>query len=89
MPLILFNLQIGAYQVRPCWARVDLGAMAIKGCSAFPKAPALLKPYYQIVQCHIQNTRCGGGGELPLCRGAVSIFYSPSRLGKYGYMCKH
>ena len=24
-----------------------------------------------------------GGGVLPLCRGAVSIFYSPSRLGKH------
>ena len=22
------------------------------------------------------------GGVLPLCRGAVSVFYSPSRLGK-------
>ena len=22
------------------------------------------------------------GGGLPLCRGAVSVFYSPSRLGK-------
>ena len=24
-----------------------------------------------------------GGGGLPLCRGAVSVFYSPSRLGKH------
>ena len=22
-----------------------------------------------------------GGGSYPLCRGAVSVFYSPSRLG--------
>ena len=29
--------------------RGDLGAMAMKGYSAFPKAPALLEPYYQIV----------------------------------------
>ena len=27
----------------------DLGVMAMKGCSAFPKAPALLKPHQQIV----------------------------------------
>ena len=30
-------------------ARVDLVVMTIKGYSAFPKAPALLEPYHQIV----------------------------------------
>ena len=30
-------------------ARVNLWAIAMKGYSAFPKAPALLEPYYQIV----------------------------------------
>ena len=39
MPLVLFNPQIWPYQVLPYRARVDLGAMAIKRCSAFPKAP--------------------------------------------------
>ena len=29
----------------PLWARVDLGAMAMKEYSAFLKAPALLEPY--------------------------------------------
>ncbi len=29
----------------PRRARVDLGIMAMNGCSAFPKAPALLEPY--------------------------------------------
>ena len=43
--------------------RVDLGTMAMKGYSAFPKAPALLEPHHQIVLCHI------------LCKGAVGIFY--------------
>ena len=33
----------------PLRARVDLGAMAKKGCSAFPKAPALRKTHHQIV----------------------------------------
>ena len=28
----------------PLWAKVDLGAMAMKGYSAFPIAPALLEP---------------------------------------------
>ena len=65
-------------QVLPLWARVDLGAVTIKGYSAFPKDPALLEPRHQIVQCHIQDTRWG---FLPLCRGAVGVFYSPSRLG--------
>ena len=32
----------------PLQARVDLGAMAVKGYSAFPKAPALLEPHQQI-----------------------------------------
>ena len=63
----------------PLLARLDLGAMAMKGYSAFPKAPALLEPHHQIVYCHIQDTRLGG--VLPLCREAVGVFYSPSRLG--------
>ena len=35
--------------------------MAIKGCSAFLKAPALLEPRHEIVLYHHQDTRCGGG----------------------------
>ena len=49
MPLVLFNPLIGAYQVLPRRARVDLGAMAMKGYSAFLKAPASLEPHHQIV----------------------------------------
>ena len=37
--------------------RVDLGVMAMKGYSAFPKAPALLELHHQIVLYHIQDTR--------------------------------
>ena len=33
----------------PLRARVDLGAMAMKGYSVFPKAPELLEPHYQNV----------------------------------------
>ena len=29
--------------------------MAMKGCSTFPKPPALLESHHQIVLCHIQN----------------------------------
>ena len=49
MLLVLFNPLIGPYQVLPLRARVDLGAMAMKGYSAFPKAPALLESHHQIV----------------------------------------
>ena len=33
----------------PTFTRVDLGAMAMKGYSTFPKTPALLEPHHQIV----------------------------------------
>ena len=46
MSLVLFNPQTGPYQVLPRLARVDLGAMAMKGCSTFPKAPASLEPHH-------------------------------------------
>ena len=36
--LILFDPWIGPYQVQPLRARVDHGAMAMKGPSALPKA---------------------------------------------------
>ena len=49
MQLVLFNPWIGPYQVLQRRTRVDLGAMAVNGCSAFPKAPASLEPHHQIV----------------------------------------
>ena len=39
---------IWPYQVLPLQVRVDLGAMAMKGYSSFPKAPELLEPHHQI-----------------------------------------
>ena len=47
--LVLFDPKIVLYQVLPLRARVDLGAMAMKGYSALPNAPALLEFYHQIV----------------------------------------
>ena len=49
MLLVLFNAFIGPSQGLPFRARVELGAMAMKGYSAFPKAPASLEPHHQIV----------------------------------------
>ena len=46
----------------PLQARVDLGAMVMKGYSAFLKAPASLELHHQIVLYHIQDTR---GGSYP------------------------
>ena len=63
----------------PLRARVNLGAMAMKGYSAFPKAPVLLEPRHQIIKCHVHDTRWG---ILPLCTGAVGVSYSPSRQGQ-------
>ena len=58
----------------PRRASVDLGAMAVKGFSVFPKTPAS--------DCFVSYTGHSWGGVLPHCWGAVSVFYSPSRLGK-------
>ena len=44
----MYFSSIGPYQVLPLRVRVDLEAMAMKGKSAFPKAPALLEPHHQI-----------------------------------------
>ena len=49
MQLVLFNPYMAPNQVLPFRARMDLGAMAMKRCSVFPKAPALLEPHHQIV----------------------------------------
>ena len=48
MPLVSFNPLIGPYQDLPRRAKVDLGAMAMKGSSAFPEALALLEHHHQI-----------------------------------------
>ena len=37
--LVLFDPEVGPYQVLPFQARMDVGAMALKRYSAFPKAP--------------------------------------------------
>ena len=47
--LVLFDPLIGDYLVLPLQAQVDLGTIAMRGYSAFSKAPDLLKPHHQIV----------------------------------------
>ena len=74
MPLVLLKPEIGSYQVLPLRARVDLGAMAMKGFSAFPKATAS--------DCLVSYQDTRWGRVLPLCREEVGVFYSPRRRGK-------
>ena len=47
--LVLFDQSIGPNQVLSLRIRMELEAMAMREYSAFPKAPALLKPHHQIV----------------------------------------
>ena len=49
MQLVLFNPEIGLYQMLPFQVRVDLGAMAMMGCSAFLKTPVSLEHHHQTV----------------------------------------
>ena len=58
---------------------VDLGAMALKGYSAIPKTPALLKPHFQFFSI-ISRTLVGG--VLTLSRDTVGVFYNHRKLGK-------
>ena len=44
-----YLFQIGPCQVLQLWVRVDLGAIAKKRYSTFPKVPELLEPHHQIV----------------------------------------
>ena len=48
MLLVLFNPYDRALSGATTPARVDLGAMAMKGYFAFPEALALLEPHHQI-----------------------------------------
>ena len=60
---------IGSYKVLPLRARVDLGAMTVKGYTAFTKGPALLVPYHHLVS--YQDIRWG---ESYLCAEKQSVY---------------
>ena len=79
--LVLFNPWIGPYQVLPFRARVDPGAMAIKGCSTFPKAPVSLNLTIRLFSIQSKPQLVLVVGGLHVFRGAVDVFYSPNRLG--------
>ena len=64
------------FSINTLWARVDLGVMAIKGYTTFPKAPALLEPDHQIDKCHIR-TLISGGGDLTLLQNCSRCILQP------------
>ena len=72
------------YQVQPLRVKVDLGAIAMKEYSAFPKLPALLKPHCQIILCYILFTRWRGLTLLQRCNRCI-LQPQPTgfRLGRY------
>ena len=45
----IWPIDVAPDKVLPLQTRMDLGAMAMKGCSEFPKPPALLELQHQIV----------------------------------------
>ena len=57
-------------------SRVELGVMAMKENSAFPKAPALLTSPSDCFVSYPEHSYI-----LPLCRETVDVLYSRSRLG--------
>ena len=57
--------------MQPLRPTVDLGAMAMKGYSTFPKAPTFLEPYYHIVLSHIKTLV--GGSSYP--SAAIQLVY--------------
>ena len=70
---------IGLYLLLPLLARVDLGAIWMKGYFTIMKYLALLELQHQIVLCHIQHTHWV---SLTLGTYAVSVFYSPYRVSQ-------
>ena len=70
---VLFNPSIGPYQVILLWARVELGAMAMMGYSAFHNTPTFLEPHHQIFSCHIQDTRWSSLTSLQRCSRCILL----------------
>ena len=76
MPLVLFNPKIEPYQVLPHWEQWQW-----RGAPYSPK----LQYYWDLTVrlFSVIYRTLFRAGVLPLCRGAVGVFYSPSRLNKF------
>ena len=66
----------------PLRARVDLGAMAMKGYSTFPKAPTLLEPHHQIF--NVISRTLVGGGSYPSAEKQSVYSTAPADWANYG-----
>ena len=77
----------------PLRSRVDLGAMAIKGYSAFPKVRELLELHHQMILCHIQETHLGGFTLLQRSSRCILPLQTtgPAEKGfnRQGHSCYH
>ena len=78
------NITIGPYQILSLRVRVDPGAMAMKGT---PHSSNLQNYWNLTIRLFNIISRTLVGVNFPLSRGAVSVFYSLSRLGKCVYVC--
>ena len=62
--------------------------MAIKGYSAFPKAPTLLEPHHQIVRSHIQDTwamdKLMPSRLILICQDIFQTYGTPEELSSNG-----
>ena len=64
----------------PLRARVDLGANGNEGVLRIPQSSSIAGTSPS--DCLVSYPGYSLAGVLPLCREAVGVFYSPSRLGK-------
>ena len=79
MPLVLFNPLIGPYQVLPCRAILDLGAMAMKGAPYSPKpqdyGDLTIRLFSVIIRTII------GGGDLTRLQRCSQSILQPQLTG--------
>ena len=82
MLVVLFKpIDRGPIRCYHCGPEWDLGAMAMKGYSAFPKTPAMLETSPS--DCLLSYPGHSlGGVSYSSAEKAVSVFYSPNWLGK-------
>ena len=69
---VLFDPLIGPYQMLLLRVKMDLGPMVMKRYSIFPWSLAIR--LFNIILMTLDV------GVLPLCRDAIGVFYSPTRL---------
>ena len=79
----------------PLRAIVNLGAMAMKGCSTFPKLPASLEPHslgVSYLSAEMQSVYSAGKADwakkLGLCRPTIEYSTAPANWAIHRVQCK-